>query len=51
MPAKVLEARGVLLGRLQVAERSTGLYGRPVITFSPHNKDATLPANKFSTGT
>ncbi|XP_063849744.1 DNA-binding protein SMUBP-2-like [Scylla paramamosain] len=50
VPARVLEARGVLLGRLVVAERSTGLYGRPVVTLTPERKDATLPANKFSAG-
>lgn len=50
LPVKVLEARGVLLGRLVLSERSTGLYGRPVVTFTPRLKDSTLPANSFSAG-
>lgn len=47
---KVLEARGVVLGHLVISERSTGLYGRPMITFVPARKDAVLPANNFSSG-
>ncbi|XP_047483924.1 DNA-binding protein SMUBP-2-like [Penaeus chinensis] len=47
---KVLEARGVVLGHLVISERSTGLYGRPIITFVPARKDAVLPANNFSSG-
>ncbi|CAL4117470.1 unnamed protein product, partial [Meganyctiphanes norvegica] len=47
---KALEAKGVVLARLVISERSTGLYGRPLFKLIPVKKDATLPANTFSSG-
>ncbi|XP_071535256.1 DNA-binding protein SMUBP-2-like [Panulirus ornatus] len=47
---KALEAQGVLLAHLQISERLTGLYGRPMFTLVPVKKDASLPANNFSSG-
>ncbi|XP_042224087.1 DNA-binding protein SMUBP-2-like isoform X2 [Homarus americanus] len=47
---KTLEARGIVLARLVIKERSTGLYGRPLFTLVPSKKDAILPANNFSSG-
>lgn len=40
----------MLLGHLVLSERSTGLYGKPVVTLTPRLKDAVLPANNFSAG-
>ncbi|XP_053648045.1 DNA-binding protein SMUBP-2 isoform X2 [Cherax quadricarinatus] len=50
VPLKNLEARGIVLRNLVITERSTGLYGRPLFTLVPARKDATLPANNFSSG-
>ncbi|XP_066946913.1 DNA-binding protein SMUBP-2-like isoform X2 [Macrobrachium rosenbergii] len=47
---KELELRGVVLSKLNIKERSTGLYGRPMYTFISSRKDATLSANSFSSG-
>ncbi|XP_076044984.1 DNA-binding protein SMUBP-2-like [Oratosquilla oratoria] len=50
IPLKVKEAQGVVLGPLVLAERSTGLYGRPLVIFNPRLKGSSFPANKFSSG-
>ncbi|XP_064096292.1 DNA-binding protein SMUBP-2-like [Macrobrachium nipponense] len=47
---KELELRGVVLSKLNIKERSTGLYGRPMYTFISSRKDATLSTNSFSSG-
>ncbi|KAK7023360.1 DNA-binding protein SMUBP-2 [Halocaridina rubra] len=47
---KLLETRGVVISRLIIRERSTGLYGRPLYIFISSKKDSVLPANKFSSG-
>ncbi|XP_068250113.1 DNA-binding protein SMUBP-2-like [Palaemon carinicauda] len=47
---KELELRGIVLSRLVIKERSTGLYGKPMYKFISSKKDATLPTNNFSSG-
>nr|XP_045602750.1 DNA-binding protein SMUBP-2-like [Procambarus clarkii] len=50
VPLKILETRGVVLANLVISERSTGLYGRPLVALVPARKEAILPANNFSSG-
>ncbi|KAK4317794.1 hypothetical protein Pmani_011149 [Petrolisthes manimaculis] len=50
VPLKSLESRGIVVSGLVVGERSTGLYGRPTITFTTARKDTPLPANTLTPG-
>ncbi|XP_073429997.1 DNA-binding protein SMUBP-2 isoform X2 [Dendrobates tinctorius] len=49
---KELQRKGVCLLKLQVANQSTGLYGRLLVTFTPrkHGTEAVLPTNRFGSG-
>ncbi|KAM4017789.1 DNA-binding protein SMUBP-2 isoform 2-T2 [Anomaloglossus baeobatrachus] len=49
---KELQRKGVCLLKLQVANQSTGLYGRLLVTFTPrkYGAEAVLPSHRFGSG-
>ncbi|XP_069595432.1 DNA-binding protein SMUBP-2 [Ranitomeya imitator] len=49
---KELQRKGVCLLKLQVANQSTGLYGRLLVSFTPwkYGAESVLPTNRFGSG-